>query len=216
MVVTHSYMNNRRLVNNTSFVISALCLIPVILFLLFYTAVLTTLGKFLVVRDQPTYSSCIYLLGGNYETRAPMAAQIYRKGWAPLIVVAREPDSPGGNNPNFTDTTVRILTDAGVPAASIVELHPSGGVTSTADEARAFRAYLDNHPARSVFLVTSDYHTRRTRLTFNRALGDRVRLILIPVHESWFRQQWWRESFSRDQIITEYEKLAYYFFTFWR
>ena len=34
--------------------------------------------------------------------------------------------------------------------------------------------FLDEHPGAQVAVVTSDFHTRRTRLLFTRACGDRA------------------------------------------
>jgi uncharacterized SAM-binding protein YcdF (DUF218 family) len=174
------------------------------------------IGRILIVEDPPEHCDAIYLLGGDYETRAPKAAQMFREGWAPLIVLAREPEAAHSEG-NFTDTTIGILHHAGVPTDRIVQIKVPGGVDSTADEARALRTYINSHRLHRLLVVTSAFHTRRARMALDRSLwGARVDLYMAPVEEPGYRSaDWWLTSYGREQVKTEYEKLLYYFVTFW-
>ncbi len=172
-------------------------------------------ADFLVDRDDPVHADLIYLLGGNYDVRGPEAARLFNLHLAPRILLAREPGSPGGSQKNFTDTTVRILLDRGVPRDRIVQIYPSNGVRSTADEARALALYLRTYPAHTILVVTSPFHTRRARLALGRAItgGHQLRMIAAPGD---CNPENWRETPScRQAVADEWLKLGYYFVTFW-
>ncbi|MGH9614441.1 MAG: YdcF family protein, partial [Bryobacteraceae bacterium] len=123
-------------------------------------SLLRTAGNVLVVRDLLERSDLIFVFGGHYDVREPAAARLFKEGWAPLIVFAREPDSDRPGVANFSNTTVSILKAEGVPENHIVEIPFGVGARSTADEARALRMYVNSHPVRRVILVTSWYHCR--------------------------------------------------------
>jgi uncharacterized SAM-binding protein YcdF (DUF218 family) len=178
------------------------------------------LGRILVAADTLERCDAIYLLGGNYEVRAPTAARLFREGWAPVIVTAREPealDIRGHARENFTDITIDILERAGVPANRIVQIKVPGGVRSTADEVRALRNYADVHPLHKVLVVTSAFHTHRARTALRRSLRNKgVELRMYPVEEPKFQtSNWWLTVFGRKQVGIEYAKFFYYLATFW-
>jgi uncharacterized SAM-binding protein YcdF (DUF218 family) len=181
--------------------------------------VLPSLGSFLVVRDPPERADLIYLFGGNYSVRAPMAARLFRERWAPQIVLSREPEdvrSPSEPRGNFTDVTVDILRSEGVPADRILQLQPAGGVSSTADEARALRAFLQIHGVRRILVVTSNFHSRRALLALRRSLGSFIEIRMTPADDPTFTpRNWWRDAPGKIHCEEEYTRLVYYFFTFW-
>ncbi len=165
--------------------------------------------------DQPEKADVIYVLGGDYGVRAPLAARLLHQAWAPKIILAREADDKklGGNQ---TDLLRALLYKLGVRESHIVELRPAGGVKSTADEARALRRYAARSPMNKVLVVTSSFHGRRARMAMERALvhtGIEVRVI---TGESRFasRAHWRETDVGRKQIELECAKTVFYFFTF--
>jgi uncharacterized SAM-binding protein YcdF (DUF218 family) len=175
--------------------------------------------RFLIASDSPQKSDLIYILGGNYLVRAPAGAALFRQGWAPKILLAREPTGfrrDGTAKENFTDVTKKILIDNGVPADRIIEFFPATGVRSTADEAHALRLYLQAYPASKILLVTSEFHTRRARMALSRAIPSATRVLVVAVHEPGCGVTNWREtSACRHEVKTELVKFVYYFFAFW-
>jgi uncharacterized SAM-binding protein YcdF (DUF218 family) len=167
--------------------------------------------QFLIAPDSPAKSDVIFLLGGDYMLRAPYAAQLYKEGYASKIIIAREPVHRKPENVvDFSRDTIRTLEACGVPRTAIVDFTPSGGVTSTADEARALRIYADVYPINSVLVVTSMLHTRRARIAIKRALrGKGIRVLVVCVGK-------WRDLPNQQaQAREEMIKLIYYFVTFW-
>jgi uncharacterized SAM-binding protein YcdF (DUF218 family) len=169
------------------------------------------IAEFLTARDPLERADFIYLLGGDYEQRSPVAALLFQLGWSPLIVITREQsgsESSSGAGGNFTDITRRILYANGVPAAAVLELIPATLANSTADEARALRTFIDSRPARSLIIVTSPIHCRRARMMMRRILrGRNVDVRVEPAEQI--------RPASADEIRKEFAKYLYYSLTFW-
>lgn len=93
--------------------------------------------------------------------RAVHGIQLYRRGLAPLLVMA------GARQGEFSEAEIRarLALDFGVPAAAV--LAETRGHT-TRDEARVVRQLLAPRGVRSVLLVTSGEHMERARVQFER------------------------------------------------
>ncbi len=167
--------------------------------------------EFLKVRDPLEPADFIYMLGGDYETRAPAAATLFHHGVSPLIVVARE---QAGLNKSldpdhgFTAISIRMLYKAGVPPSAVVELKQNPPVNSTADEARALRAFVDTRSVRKIVVLTSAIHSRRARIMMRRILWGRdVDVTVWPVEPL--------RAPPDSEVRKEMTKLLYYSITFW-
>jgi uncharacterized SAM-binding protein YcdF (DUF218 family) len=129
---------------------------------------LVGMAKLLVIDDEPGRADMIVMLGGNLDFRPPKVAELYREGVAKRVILARVQDLPAEQMlvyPNETDAAVKMLGMLGVPDSAITVLRTPGGVTSTVDEAKALRAYLEPRGPATVVLVTSLPHTRRAEGT---------------------------------------------------
>jgi uncharacterized SAM-binding protein YcdF (DUF218 family) len=176
---------------------------------------LTWLARNLIVEDPLQPADLIVVLNGEIETRPFYAADLARRGLAPRVVIARVEDSPAvqiGYWPNETDVAVRIMHDLGLPAERITVLTVPGGVTSTYDEACALRRYVEEHPVERVLLVTSAFHTRRSRWILRRELtGTPVALrVSAAPHWRFDASNWWQSERGLIMLATEYIKFAYY------
>lgn len=175
--------------------------------------ILTALGRFLVVENALVAADAIVLLNGGLDTRPAAAAALHGRGLAPIVVVAREEEGPAtrlGLMPNRTDVTVALLKHGGVPESAIRQLRTPGGSTSTTDEARIFLAYARSHEFRRIILVTSDYHTRRSRLAFRKALDslDITVLVTAVPGTEFGPSDWWTSESGLLAIFEEYVKLV--------
>ncbi|HEV2147333.1 MAG TPA: YdcF family protein [Longimicrobiaceae bacterium] len=176
---------------------------------------LTGVARLLTVRDPVSRAELILALGGELNTRPFHAAELYRRGVAPRVVLVRERSGPAveaGFFPNRTDVAVRILRRAGVPAEAITVLEPPGGAGSTADEARALRAYVLRSGARRVVVVTNSYHSRRARMALRRGTrGTGAEILMSPVPAWAFSERdWWQSEDGVIAYFNEYLKLAFY------
>lgn len=172
-------------------------------------------GTFLVNADPAGRADLIFLLNGDLETRPAAAAELWQKGVAPDIAIARSESSRPvemGLVPNVTDLAIAMLEKLGVPRDHVIEIPFPGGVTSTRDEALALRTWLEGKPARRVLIVTNAIHTRRARGIFEKALAGRgVRLQFYAVPDRRYDvRRWWENEHGFLGVYNEYLKLAYY------
>ncbi len=172
----------------------------------------------IVEADLPTADAIVILSGSStYLERTQKAAELYRQGRAPLIVLTDD-NTRGGwsnalqRNPYFVERAHEELTKLGVPPEKI-KVAP-GMAASTRDEALIIRDYALAQGLRSILVVTSAYHSRRAlrilRLTF---AGTETSLGIAPVppgDQTPSPVLWWLHLEGWRSVGGEYVKLIYY------
>lgn len=195
---------------------------PWILFLLtilsiigFRHLLLVRFAELFVLHQKLEKADVIYLLNGEHETRPFLAADLYRKGFAPRIWVAQTESDPAeklGLVPNDTAINVGVLKKLGVPEDRIVIIPFPNGVSSTWEEALALRRFVKHHPVESILVLTSSLHTRRAYWAFHKVFADsdtRIRMAEAP-HWGFDQTNWWRTEQGVLTIVNETVKLLYY------
>lgn len=182
---------------------------------IFRSQVLTTLARVLIVNDALQPAEIIYILNGEVNTRPFHAAKLYKQGLAPQIVIPREEEGPASEiklYPNGTDVSVEILVKLGVSRDKITVIEIEGGVTSTHDEAQVLLDYVKEHHTQNVIIVTSAFHTRRSRWIFQKVLaGTNVHIQMSAAPQWKFDEtNWWREERGLLMLANEYLKFGYY------
>jgi uncharacterized SAM-binding protein YcdF (DUF218 family) len=171
---------------------------------------LPAVGRFLNNADAVGQTDIVMVLGGGLDTRPYVAAALLKAGKAKRVLIPSvrftEHDREQEHMPQH-DAMRRVLVSRGVNEDQI-ELLP-GVCASTEDEAAALAKYLETHPEATVAVVTSDFHTRRTRLLIGRKLGshaDRVRFVAAPT-DYFSADDWWQTERGWSTYTTEYAKL---------
>jgi uncharacterized SAM-binding protein YcdF (DUF218 family) len=88
----------------------------------------------------------------------------------------------------------------------------------TYSAARALRDWLNEHHSsvRAINVLTQDVHARRTRLLFEKALGERTNVGVIAVgNPDYDATHWWRYSEGVRDVISETIAYIYAKFFFW-
>jgi uncharacterized SAM-binding protein YcdF (DUF218 family) len=201
------------------FTASAIFLCLVILVFALRSQILTGIADYLVINDRLQPADVIFLLNSEVNTRPFRAAEMYKQGQAPVIVITRSENTPVvdlGLMPNDTDISVGVMEKLGVPAEKIIVLPVPGGATSTLDEAAALRQYIEANQIHRIILVTSAFHTRRAKWIFDKTLaGLPVTLEMAAVPYANFDQtNWWKNETGLITLNNEYIKLVYYFFKY--
>ncbi|MDT7778652.1 MAG: hypothetical protein QOC99_1164 [Acidobacteriota bacterium] len=173
----------------------------------------------LVLNSEPARSDVLVVLGGSstYEERTEYAAELFREGLAPKVVLTDDGQRGGWSpeeqrNPFFVERAAAVLERAGVPAERIETLQPP--TSSTYEEALLLREYAAAHDVHGLLVVTSGYHSRRARWTLERVFrGSPVSVALTAVPPG--RQTpapafWWLRGAGWQMVALEYLKLAYY------
>ncbi|CAN5489856.1 hypothetical protein BH09VER1_BH09VER1_51710 [soil metagenome] len=137
----------------------------------------------------PEKSDFLVVLGGDTADRAPVAARLFREGWAPKVLISGFPDECRDN--------ARVLMESGVPASAILFDEKS---TTTQTNGVYSAAILKNAGAQRVILVTSWYHSGRSVRIFRKYLPVAIKIISVPsaTPQKWTRQ--WYES-VRSEVI---------------
>src|SRR5262249_12267159 len=117
-----------------------------------------------------------------------------------------------GSNPE-TDMNREYLTASGVPETAISVL---GAIASTRDEAVAVNEYVMHHPVRRITVVTTAFHTARTRWIFARVLhgpGVEIRTAASDSRDfsetDWYTSSRGRFIYSSELVRWLYYRLAY-------
>jgi len=169
-------------------------------------ALLTAAGRWLDVGEQLHQPvDCVFILGGDADTRPFAAAALIRSGWARQALIAPGPVT--AYERSHQELLREVLLRRGIDGEAIRELPDR--VASTRDEALALRQFLQRHPDHSVAVVTSDYHTRRARAIFQRELAGRatrIHFVSAPT-ERFKATNWWHYEQGWKMYIAEYVKM---------
>jgi uncharacterized SAM-binding protein YcdF (DUF218 family) len=191
------------------------------LFFLAWLLVAPFLAKLLIVSKALERADAIWVLGGSatYLERTHKAAELFKKGLAAKIFVVNDGVFGGWSkseerNLPFSEISRRELVAQGVPVEAI-EILPTL-VDGTRDEAELFAATARGQNLRSILLVTSAYHSRRTLWTFNRGVLKNKLDIEIGLESPPPGEQtpppftWWLSRKGWMLVGEEYLKMAYY------
>jgi len=176
-------------------------------------------ARWLVVDSRPEHAAALVVLGGSstYEERTELAAQLFKQGFAPVVLLTDDGRRGGWSqaeqrNPFFVERAASSLEAAGVPAANVETLKPQ--TSSTFEEAQLLREYVKARGLNSMLVVTSGYHSRRARWTFERVFRDtgvRVNVVAVePGRQTPAPALWWLSPRGWRTVALEYLKLVYY------
>jgi uncharacterized SAM-binding protein YcdF (DUF218 family) len=190
-----------------------------ILLLVVWTLLAWGAARLLIVNANLDRADAIVVLSGSaaYVERTRLAAQLFGEGRAPLIVLTNDNQYGGWSNAHrrnllFVERAREELKLAGVPAESIETLPQA--VSSTYEEALLLRDYASARGLRSIMVVTSAYHSRRSLWTFRHVFkgsGIEVGLEAVaPGQQSPSPFSWWLYPSGWPMVAGEYVKLIYY------
>jgi uncharacterized SAM-binding protein YcdF (DUF218 family) len=184
----------------------------------FRDRLLIRVGHLLVHTDPLHHADAIVVLGGGALDREVEAADLFKAGWAPRIVLMRVPEHRIAEEirrrglPYRSDHELRVelLQALGVPAQAIVGLDRI--VMSTNDEAGAIAEWARTQKVQSLIVVTTSFHTARTRFILADTLGNSgISLCVRASAMSFFRpDDWWQNRLALREGLFELQKLLFY------
>ena len=157
----------------------------------------------------PQPADCIVALGGDTGDRIVTALDLYRRGYAPLILLTGVEDSPSDPRRAYLTWRAEYLVKAGVPPAAILYDEHS---TNSRDEARNTLALANARGWKSVLVVSDPPHMRRLARAWGKAFaGTGKNYTLVATAPAWWQERaWWQSERAAQFVITEYVKLVYY------
>jgi len=188
--------------------------ITVMTFLLGMVAILF-MDALLRDADQPEHSDAIIALSGAPE-RTLYAADLITQGYAQAVYISKPVREDvhrllqeyGFTPPREEQINQAILLKRGV-AASQIYLLPNSVVNTMGEAPEALAAV----PAetKTIMIVTSAYHTRRTRMIFRKIfMGRSIKLIVVATPYERNPDRWWKTQESAMQTIMGLFKLIFF------
>jgi uncharacterized SAM-binding protein YcdF (DUF218 family) len=175
-------------------------------------------GRYLQHEDPLQKADAIFVLAGTRIERPLEAVELYKEGYAPLIVLS--PGRPEAGEALLRQRGIRFpsevelerdaLVQLGIPAAAV--LATSGYVDNTAQEADLLRSIVAERQWRRVIIVTSKYHTRRAAFAFRRGLdGTGAEVVMRATrYDASDPARWWRYRSDFRFATSEWQKLIAY------
>lgn len=165
-------------------IIVALCIasgLIILLSLAFYCNDTLSLG----VTKPVDKADALVVLAGDSAERVPAAAVLYKEGSAPTIILTNDGVRSGWSkkhqrNLYSIEWNEEALLESGVRPQDIIKLpfYRSG----TIYDALTTRTYVEKARLKSIMIVTSDYHTKRSLWTFRHVFQNNpVTLNIYPV-----------------------------------
>jgi len=151
----------------------------------------------------PESADLIAPLGGDGGDRARLAAELYRRGFAPKVLLA------GREGGQAADWRAGFLLGQGVP---LQDLLFDGRSANSWEEAVNTLRLMRERNMRRVLVVSQPPHLRRLDWAWGKVFagsGKEYRLIASPMAE-WDAAHWWRNAASAQYVAKEYLKLGYY------
>jgi len=159
--------------------------------------------------QQPERADLIVALGGDVGPRVQKAAELYRQGFSPAVLLTGMEGGQAETRSHYLHWRARFLVDRKVPASALLFDEVS---TNTWEEAVNTLSLMRARKMKSVLLVSDPPHLRRLDRVWGKVFagsGIQYRLIAAPM-EKWDAARWWSNEASAQYVITEYIKLGYY------
>ncbi len=205
-----------RLARRRAAVIMALTLATY--FVLFHTNAVWQLARPLQASQPPRHVDAIVVFaggvgesgkaGGGYQERVKQAVDLYRAGYAPVMVFS------SGYKWVFQEAEVmrELAVAVGVPPSAIIL---ETQARNTFENVRFTSAILHQHGWRSVLLISSPFHMRRALLTWSHVAPDVV-VVPTPVPSSQFYAHTYGASLEQIRgIFHEYAAIVAYAWHGW-
>lgn len=173
---------------------------------------LSAAGHWLDVGERPQPTDYCLILSGDVQSRPFGAAALFQKGYVRREIWLTHPTSgqPMFGEPSPEAAELAILKKLGVPAERIAVL--DGDCDSTYDESVALANKLAGDHRSSVTIVTSNYHTRRSRYIFETTLaanGNPLHFVSVPT-DFFTADNWWTTEEGVASYSKELLKLPFY------
>jgi len=154
-----------------------------------------------IVEDPPDRADVIIVLSDDnfYADRVSHAADLYRHGMAPLVVASGRKLRPYAG---IAELMEHDLVERGVPKDRVLRF--AHQAENTYEEAIALRQLALERKWRSVIVVTSNYHTRRTRYLFTHIFPAQTAVKVSGAKDGDFDpENWWERRVSVKRFATE-------------
>jgi hypothetical protein len=162
-------------------------------------------GSFLVV-DAPRPSDVIVVLAGETYSRPHRALDLLAQHYGQRVVI----DVPSNATIyEFTQIELAQKYIQDLPHPELVTVCPIDGL-STKDESKDVEKCLQREYAKSVLIVTSDFHTRRALDVFRREVPEFQYSTAASHNDQAFGTEWWLHREWAKTFVDEWLRLLWW------
>lgn len=149
----------------------------------------------------------VAISGGDTAARTKHAVELYKEGWAPLIIFSGAAQDKSG--PSNALAMRQIAIHEGVsPDDILMEEYAE----TTKQNAIKTNELLETHGIRSVILVTSGYHQRRASLEFHKRIDQTIINVRnSPTSDSDWDWYWWMTPRGWWLAVGEFVKIIAFY-----
>ena len=186
----------------------------IFIFVVVFVVFLAVAHKLLVTQTALQKADAIIVISGGRGERVDYAAQLYKNGYADTVIISGCP----GTEPSIAEAHFMKETavEKGVPEnrilLDVLDRHGQG----TGVQAHNIRKMIEKHGFRNVILVTTDFHTARSQMIFDRAFkGLDVNLQIAHPRIGVFDSSgWWTERRNLKIVTSEVIKYVWYWISY--
>lgn len=145
---------------------------------------ISILSDFLIIDKPIPHAEALVVMAGSVRERLPAAARLFQRGIAPKILLTNDGvlgawSEEKHRNLYLVEWAESELMKMQIPETAIVKLAYSS--SGSIHDALNSRTEILDQGIRSIIIVTSDYHTRRSLWSFERVLqGHPVAVGVYP------------------------------------
>ncbi|MFA4930383.1 MAG: YdcF family protein [Patescibacteria group bacterium] len=182
-------------------------LVTLVIAIIAFSVGIIAIGFYLSPQDPLSPADAIVVIsGGETFTRTTRGIDLYLDGYAPLLIFsgdALDPDSIS----NAEAMEKIALEEYDIPAGNIITEKAS---TSTYENAINLQSVFTKLDINSIILVTSPYHQRRSKMTFQHVMGPDFTIInQSATDEFWRKIAWWQNDRAVYLTLSELWKIIY-------
>ena len=178
--------------------------------------IITDISDFIFVSDNPCKVDTIFLPGGSHPEQPEYAAELYKQGIAPILIVSggvsvkkqkfdgvkSKADVYNGNYKTDCEFLTDALSKNGVPLSCIYGEDKSG---HTRDNAFFSKKVADENglDIKTAIIVCKAFHARRCLMLYQMAFPD-VEIKVCPIHcYNITKDNWYKTEQGIDRVLGE-------------
>jgi uncharacterized SAM-binding protein YcdF (DUF218 family) len=170
---------------------------------------LPTMAHWVIESHPPEKAEIVVVLAGDgFGRRILRAADLVEQGYAPSVLVDGAMDFYGLNE---AEAAIDFAVQRGAPR-KVFEAFPNEA-KSTIEEAKIVDDELTRQGVSKALVVTSDFHTRRSRSLFAARGSGKVKYVFVAsAYPEFDPEAWWHSRQGTKTLFLEYLKTVYTWF----
>ena len=185
-------------------------LIIIAIIILIIVRIGANLGSFLIVNDELHKADAIVVFSGDNGPRTEKGVELLKGGLGDYLILS------GGivyDDVTMAELMKNYAMKLEVPEENILI---DDKAATTHENAEFTKDIIEESNFKSIIVVTSEYHSRRSKLAMKKVLentlvdGKKVEVMVAHSTEEKFTTKWWTSGNSILIVISEYLKLMGY------